>query len=76
MEEIKIVCKKCKKEKGVGEMKKDPSASADFFPDVMTHGLMASPSTPKFLDEIPKFHQNINVACMRRLSSDDLSFAG
>ena len=57
-------------------MKKDPSASADFFPDVMTHGLMASPSTPKFLDEIPKFHQNINVACMRRVSSDDLSFAG
>ena len=51
-------------------------ASAYFFPDVITHFLVASPSTLKFLDEIPKSQQYNHLGCMTRVSSDDLSFAG
>jgi len=52
------------------------AASAYFFPDVITHFLVASPSTLKFLDEIPKSQQYNHLGCMTRVSSDDLSFAG
>ena len=54
----------------------DFPASAYFFPDVITHFLVASPSTLKFLDEIPKSQQYNHLGCMTRVSSDDLSFAG
>jgi len=51
-------------------------ASADFFPDVIKYNSFCLPPSLFFLDRIFKSCQSDNLACITRVSSDDLSFGG